>query len=108
MQLMPGNLASYGVSDPFNIEQNIDAGTRHIKGNLTKYGNDTNMALAAYNYGPGNMASRGITSSSDFYKLPSETKNYLQKLIIYCKNLSTPCDKIYRGFNLSFKSFRIK
>lgn len=80
MQLMPANLASYGVSDPFNIEQNIDAGTRHIKGNLTKYGNDTNMALAAYNYGSGNMASRGITSSSDFYKLPTETKNYLQKI----------------------------
>ncbi len=80
MQLMPGNLASYGVTDPFNIEQNIDAGTRHIKGNLTKYGNNTNMALVAYNFGSGNMASRGITSSNDFYKLPTETKNYLKKI----------------------------
>lgn len=80
MQLMPYNLASYGVSDPFNIEENIHAGTKHIKSYLENYGYDVNMALAAYNYGPGNMASRGISSSSDFYKLPTETKNYLEKI----------------------------
>lgn len=80
MQLMPCNIEHYGVNDPFNIEQNIDAGTRHIKDYLKTYNYDLNMALAAYNFGPGNMASRGISSSSDFYKLPSETKNYLAKI----------------------------
>ncbi len=80
MQLMPCNIEHYGVNDPFNIEQNIDAGTRHIKDYLKTYNYDLNMALAAYNFGPGNMASRGISSSSDFYKLPSETKNYLVKI----------------------------
>lgn len=80
MQLMPSNIDYYGVTDPFNIEQNIDAGTRHIKDYLETYNYDLNMALAAYNFGPGNMASRGISSSSDFYKLPTETKNYLVKI----------------------------
>lgn len=80
MQLMPCNIEHYGVNDPFNIEQNIDAGTRHIKDYLKTYNYDLNMALAAYNFGPGNMASRGVSSSSDFYKLPSETKNYLAKI----------------------------
>jgi len=80
MQLMPCNIEHYGVNDPFNIEQNIDAGTRHIKDYLKTYNYDLNMALAAYNFGPGNMSSRGISSSSDFYKLPSETKNYLAKI----------------------------
>ena len=80
MQLMPCNIEQYGVTDPFNIEQNINAGTKHIKEYLQKYGNNLNMALAAYNFGPGNMASRAINSSSDFYKLPSETKNYLVKI----------------------------
>ncbi|MEW8996055.1 lytic transglycosylase domain-containing protein [Clostridium sp.] len=80
MQLMPCNIEHYGVNDPFNIEQNIDAGTRHIKDYLETYNYDLNMALAAYNFGPGNMASRGISNSSDFYKLPSETKNYLAKI----------------------------
>jgi len=80
MQLMPCNIEHYGVTDPFNIEENIDAGTRHINDYLKTYNNDLNMALAAYNFGPGNMASRGISSSSDFYKLPTETKNYLEKI----------------------------
>ncbi|WP_346914660.1 lytic transglycosylase domain-containing protein [Clostridium sp.] len=80
MQLMPCNIEHYGVNDAFNIEQNVDAGTRHIKDYLKTYNYDLNMALAAYNFGPGNMSSRGISSSSDFYKLPSETKNYLAKI----------------------------
>lgn len=80
MQLMPCNIEHYGVTDPFSIEENIDAGTRHINDYLKTYNNDLNMALAAYNFGPGNMASRGISSSSDFYKLPTETKNYLEKI----------------------------
>ena len=80
MQLMPCNIEHYGVTDPFSIEENIDAGTRHINDYLKTYKNDLNMALAAYNFGPGNMSSRGISSSSDFYKLPTETKNYLEKI----------------------------
>ncbi|MEG1255815.1 lytic transglycosylase domain-containing protein [Clostridium sp.] len=80
MQLMPENVSYYGVKDPFNIEENIDAGTRHIQDYLKDYNYNLDMALVAYNFGPGNMASRGITSSSDFYKLPTETKNYLVKI----------------------------
>ncbi|MEG0307774.1 MAG: lytic transglycosylase domain-containing protein [Clostridium sp.] len=80
MQLMPQNVSHYGVNDPFSIEENIDAGTRHINDYLKNYNYNLDMALVAYNFGPGNMASRGIKSSSDFYKLPSETKNYLIKI----------------------------
>ncbi len=80
MQLMPENVRHYGVSDPFNIEENIDAGTKHIKDYLEMFNNDLDMALVAYNFGPGNMRKRGITGSSDFYKLPTETKNYLVKI----------------------------
>lgn len=80
MQLMPCNIRAYGVSDPYNIEENINAGTQYIKSCLDRYNNDLPMALAAYNYGVGNLASRSIRSSSDFYKLPDETKNYLSKI----------------------------
>jgi len=80
MQLMPENVRHYGVSDPFNIEENIDAGTRHIKDYLEMFDNDLEMALVAYNFGPGNMRKRSITGSDDFYKLPTETKNYLVKI----------------------------
>lgn len=83
MQLMPGNVKAYGITDPYNIEQNIDAGTNHIKDYLKKYSGNLEMALAAYNFGPGNMNKRGISSENDFYKLPTETKNYLTKIKKY-------------------------
>lgn len=83
MQLMPCNVEDYGVKDPFNIEENIDAGTRHIKDYLKMFNNDLDMALAAYNFGPGNMKKRGINGHEDFYKLPTETKNYLVKIRKY-------------------------
>ena len=37
MQLMPENCKDFGVTDPFNIEQNIEGGTREIKSYLDKY-----------------------------------------------------------------------
>lgn len=83
MQLMPENVQYYGVKDPYNIEENIDAGTRHIKDYLKMHNNNLDMALAAYNFGPGNMNRRGIKSEADFYKLPTETKNYLVKIRKY-------------------------
>lgn len=83
MQLMPGNVKDYGVKDPYNIEENVDAGTRHIKDYLKLHNNNLDMALAAYNFGPGNMRRRGISSEADFYKLPTETKNYLVKIRKY-------------------------
>lgn len=84
MQLMPENVEHYGVSDPYNIEQNIDAGTRHIKDYIKMYNGDVKMGLAAYNAGPGTLQRRGVKSESDFYKLPSETQNYVK---IISKNL---------------------
>jgi Transglycosylase SLT domain len=83
MQLMPENVKYYGVKDPYNIEENIDAGTRHIKDYLKMHNNDLDMALAAYNFGPGNMRKRGISGEEHFYKLPAETKNYLVKIRKY-------------------------
>lgn len=84
MQLMPENVEHYGISDPYNIEQNIDAGTRHIKDYIKMYNGDVKMGLAAYNAGPGTLQRRGVKSEADFYKLPSETRNYVK---IISKNL---------------------
>lgn len=83
MQLMPENCEYYGVTDPFDIEQNIDAGTRHIKDYLDKYNGDVEMALMAYNGGPSRMAKRGVKSIDDIYKMPKETQNYVPKVMKY-------------------------
>ena len=85
MQLMPENCKDLGISDPFNIEQNIDGGTRHIKEYLDKYNGDVEMALMAYNGGPTRMARRGVKSINDIYKMPKETQNYVPKVMKYYK-----------------------
>jgi len=85
MQLMPENCKTYGVTNPFDIEQNIDGGTRHIKEYLDKYNGDVEMALMAYNGGPTRMARRGVKSINDIYKMPKETQNYVPKVMKYYK-----------------------
>ncbi|MFH1537391.1 MAG: lytic transglycosylase domain-containing protein [bacterium] len=53
MQLMPGTAAKYGVSDPFDPGQNLEAGSKHLRMLLDRYGGDLELALAAYNAGEG-------------------------------------------------------
>jgi soluble lytic murein transglycosylase-like protein len=74
MQLMPGTAAGLGVKDSFNPEQNIMAGTRFLRDMLDRYNGNLDSALAAYNWGPGNLdKNRGAF-------LPKETREYLVKV----------------------------
>ncbi|MGL5616751.1 MAG: lytic transglycosylase domain-containing protein [Sarcina sp.] len=83
MQLMPCNVEEYKVKDPYNIEENIDAGTRHIRDYIKMFDGNLEMGLMAYNAGPGTMARRGVKSPADLYKLPKETQNYVPKVLKY-------------------------
>lgn len=87
MQLMPENCRDLGISDPFNIEQNIDGGVRHIKEYLDRYSGNMEMALMAYNGGPTRMVNRGVRSMNDIYKMPKETQNYVPKVMSYYRGL---------------------
>jgi len=53
MQLMPATARNYGVTDPFDARQNIHAGAQHLRRLLDQFGQDTTLALAAYNAGAG-------------------------------------------------------
>ncbi len=53
MQIMPEEAQSLGVSDPFDPQQNIAAGTKLLATLLKKYQGDIPLALAAYNAGSG-------------------------------------------------------
>lgn len=74
MQLMPATARSLKVENPFDPEQNVDAGVRHLKQLLENYGGDVNLTLAAYNAGAGAVArSSGVPRYA-------ETQNYVRRI----------------------------
>ncbi len=74
MQLMPATARSLNVSNPFDPQQNVDAGVRHLKRLLENYGGDVRLSLAAYNAGSGAVArSQGIPKFA-------ETRNYVRRI----------------------------
>jgi soluble lytic murein transglycosylase-like protein len=55
MQLIPGTASDMGVSNPFDVTQNIRGGAQYLAGLLKQFKGDERMATAAYNAGPQNV-----------------------------------------------------
>lgn len=75
MQLMPATADQFGVSDPFDPKDNVEAGAAFLKQLLARYGGDLTLALGAYNAGPAKVdAAAGVP------KIP-ETQDYVNRVL---------------------------
>ena len=71
---MPGTARSYGLRDPFDAEESIDA-QAHLMHDLLGASAAVSLALAAYNAGPGVVARyRGVPPFA-------ETRAYVAKIL---------------------------
>lgn len=74
MQLMPDTARQLNVAHPFDANENVDAGVRHLRSLLDSFGGDVRLSLAAYNAG-----SKAVQRSNGIPANP-ETRNYVKQI----------------------------
>ena len=74
MQIMPNECKEFGVTDPFDAEQNIMAAAKLLKAHLKKFNGNFTLAAAAYNAGSGTVKKYGGVPP---YK---ETQTYVKRI----------------------------
>ena len=76
MQLMPATQLRFGVADPFDPPENISAGVAYLAELMDEFGDDWELAVAAYN--AGETAVRRHGGIPPF----SETREYVRRVRI--------------------------
>ncbi|MEQ0775894.1 transglycosylase SLT domain-containing protein [Paraburkholderia tropica] len=74
-QFMPKTAKAYGLQDPYNLRESATAAAKMYSDLLRQNGGSLPMALAAYNWGQGNLNRKGI------YNAPQETQQYVSKVM---------------------------
>lgn len=82
MQLMPGTASNLAVHDRYDPDQNVRGGTTYLRQMLDRFEGRVELAVAAYNAGPGAVEKhRGIPPFA-------ETRDYVRRVLA-----------LYRGFD---------
>ncbi len=90
MQLMPATAAELGVEDAYDPEQNISGGVRYLRALLDQYSQNEELALAAYNAGP------GAVDRYDGVPPYRETRNYIERIRNNASVRARPSTAMYR------------
>jgi len=85
-QFMPATAKQFGI-DPFNFNQSAWAAAKYLGQLKNQFGNNE-MALAAYNWGPGNLQKYGISHA------PKETRDYVNNITIHIQSNQHPDDLV--------------
>jgi soluble lytic murein transglycosylase-like protein len=80
MQLMDGTAKMLGVTDSFDPAQNVEGGTKFLAEMLKRF-KKPELALAAYNAGPGAVAKHGGVPPF------KETQTYVKKVLGFQREL---------------------
>jgi len=92
MQLMPATAREFGVANAFDAAENVRGGVAYLRRLLDRYGDDEQLALAAYNAGPGAVDRYGENVPP--YR---ETQNYVTRIKqIAGPAVRVPGTKIYK------------
>lgn len=75
MQLMPATARRFGCTDPGDMVENVEAGTKYLSWLLKRFNGDVSLALAGYNAGEGAV--------NKYHGVPpyDETQNYVRKIV---------------------------
>jgi len=92
MQIMPQNYTYLGMTDGYDIEQNIDGGSKLLKEYLNQFNGDVKIAIAAYNAGPQNVKKDGVLSDDDLCKMSQGVQDYVKRVMQYYKDGSIAID----------------
>jgi soluble lytic murein transglycosylase-like protein len=95
MQLMPATAAEYGVADPFNPTENIRAGVAYLRRLIDRFDGRMELALAAYNAGPGAVEKYNRTVPP--YR---ETRAYVKRIVSVTEVRVGPKRSIYKIIEL--------
>ena len=79
MQLMPDTAKDLDIRDPFDAGENADGGVRYLAKLWKRYRGNMRRVAAAYNAGPGSVPRVGT------YRVPRETRRYVDKVIRYTR-----------------------
>lgn len=73
MQLLPGTAGGLGVTNPFDPDQNIGGGIRYLMDQLRDF-SSTELALAAYHWGPENVRKHSGKTWEQILASPNEPR----------------------------------